>query len=491
MKSSRPPGDGSKGPQSQGNRVRRATVGAAALGAVTVLIASCFGGGGGGGGGVSVSVKIFGHVTDSSHQVVAGATVRLRAPSSGGSEAGTAADASTDGQTTTTTDATGAFALEGTVDAAASQAMLDISAAKFAPQLTFVPLKAGVLQYQSPVTMYPLQEQAVQPNQPTTVAVTLMGRQVQITLPAGTQAGLRVQVAAIDPNEAPPGALRAAGSDPATALQSVGMFYFTVVDENGNPAPPVAGMKVVMAPINAPAIPDAEPFNAWQMNDQGEWANPVALPAPGGPMMAAFSLPQFGFWNADRNFRTACVKGKLKTGAGSCGGAHVQATGPDGISSFDSSGSDGSFCVMGAQTFASTLKVGGATVPMQMPSSAGGCNAPESCKDIGVVSVPDSACGEAGGGPDGGVDSGADSGPCDFKCTSGECLLAANVCDKNPDCPGGEDEDPAVCLNENSCCVATKGCPGETGGNCAAGCCCCPSAQACCADPSQGCCAAP
>src|SRR5207247_11257473 len=41
-----------------------------------------------------------------------------------------------------------------------------------------------------------------------------------------------------------------------------------------------------------------------------------------------------------------------------------------------------------------------------------------------------------------------------------------------------------------SCCVQTGGCPGETGTDCPATCCCCPEGQRCCSDPRLGCCGA-
>jgi hypothetical protein len=80
---------------------------------------------------------------------------------------------------------------------------------------------------------------------------------------------------------------------------------------------------------------------------------------------------------------------------------------------------------------------------------------------------------------------------CEFSCGNGNCIAAAIVCNGVPDCPGGADEDPAVCFDPQNCCVATRGCPGETGSSCAATCCCCPVQQACCANWTLGCCAAP
>ncbi|MEA2626903.1 MAG: hypothetical protein QOD06_2948 [Candidatus Binatota bacterium] len=94
------------------------------------------------------------------------------------------------------------------------------------------------------------------------------------------------------------------------------------------------------------------------------------------------------------------------------------------------------------------------------------------------------AAGAFGGG--GGNGGGGDTCPSDqFRCNDGSCIPRNLVCNTQPNCPGGDDE--SLCTDERSCCVATAGCPGETGSNCADTCCCCGVAEACCADLS-GCC---
>jgi hypothetical protein len=86
-----------------------------------------------------------------------------------------------------------------------------------------------------------------------------------------------------------------------------------------------------------------------------------------------------------------------------------------------------------------------------------------------------------------GADSGADTG-CPFMCSDGTCIDAAIVCNQRPDCADGSDERPEICDTPGACCVATMGCPGETGSSCAETCCCCPANQRCCEDPTLGCC---
>jgi hypothetical protein len=80
---------------------------------------------------------------------------------------------------------------------------------------------------------------------------------------------------------------------------------------------------------------------------------------------------------------------------------------------------------------------------------------------------------------------------CEFSCGDGSCIFAETVCNGADDCPNGADETFELCGDPNNCCVATLGCPGETGSDCGATCCCCGPGEACCADYTQGCCATP
>lgn len=66
-----------------------------------------------------------------------------------------------------------------------------------------------------------------------------------------------------------------------------------------------------------------------------------------------------------------------------------------------------------------------------------------------------------------------------FTCANGTLICAENVCNQTDNCGDGSDESASLCGNQESCCVATRGCPGETGSLCGQGCCCCPYAQAC------------
>jgi hypothetical protein len=93
-------------------------------------------------------------------------------------------------------------------------------------------------------------------------------------------------------------------------------------------------------------------------HNSGKWA-PQAAAVLGRRRLATvtsgFGLAntlalQAGFWNADRNYNTSCVKGRVVYGGGHvCPGAKVHAQGVDGIYSDDTAAADGSFCVDGPQ----------------------------------------------------------------------------------------------------------------------------------------------
>jgi hypothetical protein len=66
-----------------------------------------------------------------------------------------------------------------------------------------------------------------------------------------------------------------------------------------------------------------------------------------------------------------------------------------------------------------------------------------------------------------------------FACGSGEVICADIVCNGTDDCGDGSDEAGEMCGDETHCCVATQGCPSETGSSCAETCCCCPYGEVC------------
>lgn len=432
------------------------------------------GGGGGGGNGTdsggpdatplsdsgtsTSSITLRGTVKSATGSILPGATLTWKT----GSGAPTSA----------TTDATGNFTMTAALPTSAASTAFTVKMSNYAPQVVTVPLKSAVTIYTLPVTLTQLQVRGINPGQTTTFQFGLPGpdnatNSATLTIPPGLPAGTSVRVAPIQIQNSP-GVMRAQGDPPSKALASLGMFYVDFVDANGNPVTPPAGVQVNLGAQTPPTIPQADPFNAWTLNAQGYWDNPTPMNPPTGssPSQPA-PVHQFGYWNSDHAFRTACIKGTVKAPSGTCGGARLDLTGPDMIHSVDSSGADGSFCLVGPQGNSGTLSIGNT---ITFPGSAGDCSVPSSCIDVGSYNISDTQCQNAGGT--------TDAGPGDAGAEAGD------------NCDGG---DPA-CMS--SCCIYNNGCPGETGSFCPGSgphgdCCCCPYGQACCANPTQGCCPAP
>ena len=304
-----------------------------------------------------------------------------------------------------TTDASGNFTLSATV-ASSGMGILDVSTTGMAPQVVSVPLKAGVTTYTIPVHLTPLQAQPLNANATTTVQVQVPGpadvmHPATVTIPAGAPAGTQVRVAPVSIADAP-GTMRAEGGPAGDALASLGMFYIDYVDANGNAVPAPAGVTVAMGPQTPPTVPNADPFNGWMLNANGNWANPTPMtpPAAATPAPAA-PIPQIGYWNSDHAFRTACIKGTLTAPSGACGGGRVDLTGPDGIHSVDTSGADGSFCLVGPQGHSGTLALS-STPSVNFPSQPGNCAAPQTCTDVSSFNISADQCQGAGGQTDGG-----------------------------------------------------------------------------------------
>ena len=198
------------------------------------------------------------------------------------------------------------------------------------------------------------------------------------------------------------------GGDSGTQLQSAGMIYVA-------PAPgsqmPAGGFGVDVGSDPVPAVPGADPFATWTLGPSGRWSQS----APSPDLAAVPNIEQFGFWNCDRNYRTACIKGKLKSRSGkTCAGGRVTQSGPAGVSSNDNAGADGSFCVMGAQTLAANVTIGGTRFQGTMPANPGDCSVPDTCAEVGEIVVDDADCPDDAPPTGGAPDAGSGGGP--FSC---------------------------------------------------------------------------
>ncbi len=427
------------------------------------------GGGGGGGSGDAGGGPTVPNVTDEARVEVHGRVSDGEAPLS-------AVVSDTVGGLVAEAGSNGRYSLTASVRETprGRRALLSFSRDGYAPFLGSVIIKPGVTSYSLDARLAQLTEVEVAPGEARTVTVDTPHGTVSVQVPAVSNAGTRIRVAGVSAQDSP-GEMRDATAGRDQALQSNGMVYVDMVgpDDEPLPPPPGFGVDAMNPPAELPPEAEPEPVEEFGLNEDGQWApQPPDQPR------------EFGWWNADRNFRTACVRGVLATPQGACAGGRVTATGPDGLSSRDNTGADGSFCVTGAQTFQSTLSTAGGNRNVQMPANAGDCSAPETCTDLGSVVVGDGQCdGETTGEPP------MTPEDCGFDCGDGTCIAADRACNRAQDCANGSDEADAVCGNPDSCCTATRGCPGETGASCANSCCCCPSGQACCPNPADGCCA--
>lgn len=436
--------------------------------------------GSGSGGSSQSSITVTGTVIDETGAAVTGANISVDSANG-------------------TTDSMGAFSL--TIRATqATTLTLNTLAPGLARQVTVVPVKQGVTRYVIPITVVHFTTQALSQSSSTSVTVQMLGHGVSVTIPgsSSTPAGSTLRVAPLDPNNNSAPGLMAPTGDPTKGLATGAMFYFDIVDASGNPLPsPPAGLFVAIPPFSPANLPESDPWNMWQLDPTGgEWQNPTPTQQPGPATMTTLSPTQFGYWNLDHAYKTACVTGTLNTNVGACRGARVQALGVDNLSSYDSSGADGSFCVTGAQTRMSKLIVGSSSSMVTMPATPGDCADPSACQNIGSVTVSADQCQAAGSGSS----SGSGGGSCDLSCIgccdpgSGVCIPFNSPCSSaNTVCCVGSGRTASVCAN-----ILTdpKNCGGcgllpaptatqwqylcATNGNCASGACTCGTLGAAC-----------
>jgi hypothetical protein len=125
---------------------------------------------------------------------------------------------------------------------------------------------------------------------------------------------------AVLPPQAGPGQLRSAepgGVSNSTMLQSLFMAYIDVVDEHGNFVPAAApNISLANTSFSTPVSDDgADPLTWWWFNATlGLWVPAQSLSGGGGGGRrlealdpATVEAQAAGYWNSDRNVRTACT----------------------------------------------------------------------------------------------------------------------------------------------------------------------------------------
>lgn len=296
--------------------------------------------------------------------------------------------------TSSTSGADGTYAV--TMTAKDERLVLGVSdpTGAFAPTTVVVNRKDAVTRYSRNIVVEPTQSVTFDVGEGKTLPVQSQGRTATITVPPGAfQAAGSVQltVAGFTASDGP-GALEPSSAPDTERLQSLGMVYLGAQDEHGSPVTlaPGAAIDVAFAAHDLMNIPDVQSLHDYSLDTNDRWADlePTNTSATGSDLVAE----KLGYWNADRAYRTACVKGHVHAPSQSCAGAQVSINSLDGISSSDSIGDDGAFCVNGPQTVSAPATVGSMQTVLTFPANAGNCGAPDGCKDLGTLEVGDSDC---------------------------------------------------------------------------------------------------
>lgn len=307
------------------------------------------------------------------------------------------------------------------------EAVVRVEAPGYGPTVIVVRRRGGVIRYHRDVRLPALSSASIDPATGGAVTVSSMGRPITVRIRGGALVGTgatMLRVSPYEPDDAP-GELRSQDRESGQRLQSAGMVSMSVVDMAGHEVPFAAGQGFE---IDAPAlarplaeVPDAETMELLALDERaGDWSPLGPVPEADQPALLDIS-PGPRYWNFDRNFLTACVRGTVTTPSGNrCGGGNARGSGPDGISMNNSIDADGAFCVEGAQTFASTLTIGSTTGALQMPATPGSCAAPGSCAEVGEIVLAEADC--PTGCPAGQIDS------------AGGCMSPASP--RGPDIPG-------------------------------------------------------
>jgi hypothetical protein len=282
----------------------------------------------------------------------------------------------------------GLYRLEPRVDSLTTELKLTVTVPGHAPQVVNVPYKPAVTRYVVPVVAFPLTEQTLAAGETRTLMASYAGQTASIAVPAQAREQ-RIRYALMDGRFAPGGAVPAGVGG---LLQSVAVLYL----ENAGQAKFAPGTRVTLGTgSTAPVVGAESSGGSYVLDLQGQWKRTAV--GAGGGAAGALEPATGGFWTvANHTPKPACVRGKiLKFGGQPCTGARVRLLGPEGVSAFDSTGSDGSFCAAAAQQEAAILGVGGNTRMIYVPAtprSNAQCGQSDACTDIGEVTVETDEC---------------------------------------------------------------------------------------------------
>lgn len=274
--------------------------------------------------------------------------------------------------------------------------VFEIEALGYAPQLVVVERRPGVTRYWRDVTLVRPQTMTMSAGGASSMDVdNPMGPSIRVRLTEGSVpsgAPVQVSVAAFTPQNGPAD-MRTTDEPGQNLMQSYGMFRVDVRDLAGAPVELAGeGLMFEIGAFDPELIEGSGPIEWFELRPgDARWESRVDLEgAPGALTAREAAARRAGYWNCDRTTRTACITGTVVTASGrACGGTTMRADGPAGISSYDSPGSDGAFCLEGASNRSSTVVINGASRTFTMPSIPGNCATQTGCIDVGTIVVAD------------------------------------------------------------------------------------------------------
>ena len=280
----------------------------------------------------------------------------------------------------------GRYLLQTRTDPLTTELRMTVTSPGRAPQVVSVPVKPGVSRYLVPVVMFPLVEQTVPAGATAaarSVSLRVGGRMATVDIGASARP-VRVRYGLIDNRFAPGLPFPPDGQG---LLQSVSPLYLENVGEAAFPA----GTQVTLGTASTAAVVGAEGgATGYLLDMQGRWHRETGAVLETRPEL--LRTLSGGFWTvANHTPRPACVRGRIvRPDRSACPGARVRLWGPEGVSSFDSTGADGGFCAGAAQGDAAILAVGGSTRTIYVPPTTRAgvqCAQADTCTDIGEVAV--------------------------------------------------------------------------------------------------------
>lgn len=295
------------------------------------------------------------------------------------------------------TDVMGRASATSTFAALTEEVRVTVTAPGRAPQVAVVPVKPDVTRYLVPIVMFPMVERTITgPSQQ--VEFGSVGGRTAVVETGSSGVPVRIRLAMIDPQFAPG---QPVGSSRVGLLQSSALLYVETVDMMGASTGAVPnGLRVSLgSKTEAPVEGTAATASALQMDLQAHWKGEGEVPVSGSDMGSTFSPAAPGLWTVAKKTMTAgCARGKVvrRDNKQPCPGARVRLLGPDGVSSFDSSGADGSFCAAAARKAPAIVAVGRSTRAIYVPDKAGVCSATaDDCVALGDIEVDPVDCQEA------------------------------------------------------------------------------------------------